>query len=524
VDHVILVDALRNAAFYPHPVDTIEYIQTHISSVFLTGDYAYKLKKPVDFGFLDFSTPELRRRFCEAEVELNRRLAPAVYLRVEPITLSEGRPTLGGTGEAVDWLVVMRQMDTERLGPNVLARGELDERLIDQVVEQLVPFYSNAATGSGVDRYGTVEGVKINTDENFEQTAEYVGTALSRRRYDGIRGYTDAFYRDRSDLFERRITEGRIRESHGDLHLGNIFFEDEPVIFDCIEFNERFRCGDVAVDLAFLAMDLDFRGRPELAQRLIDGYVECSGDHELRELMDFYRCYRAYVRGKIACFTSSDPGLTEEARNEHTDLARRYFQLAHRYAGGSSRPTLLVVFGLVGTGKTSVAEKLEQAYGWHLVSSDDVRKRLTGVGVDRRVYVPYEAGIYSPEMSRKTYDEMCNQAESLLTADLPVVVDGCFKRKSERVAVIETAERVGADVVFLQTTCEPDEQRRRLDERQQTETKSDGRVELIEPQLRDFDPPSPEHAHLFHTLPTGTSHEEAYARLDAFLRSRGLLE
>jgi aminoglycoside phosphotransferase family enzyme/predicted kinase len=523
VDHATLVDALRDPAFYPHPVEAIEYIQTHISSVFLTGDYAYKLKKPVDFGFLDFSTPELRRRFCEAEVELNRRLAPAVYLRVDPITLSEGRPTLGGTGEAVDWLVVMRQMDTERLGPNVLARGELDERLIDQIVDTLVPFYENAATGSGVDRYGTVEGVKFNTDENFEQTAEHVGTALSRRRYDEIRDYTDSFFRDRQDLFERRIAEGRVRESHGDLHLGNIFFEDEPVIFDCIEFNERLRCGDVAVDLGFLAMDLDFRGRPELAQRLVDRYVERSGDRELRELMDFYQCYRAYVRGKIACFTAADPGLEEEGRYEHTDLARRYFRLAHRYAGGSSRPTLLVVFGLVGTGKTSLATRLEQAHGWHLVSSDSVRKQLAGVGEDTRMYLPYDVGIYSPEMSRKTYDEMCRQAESLLTADLPVVVDGCFKRQSERLAVIETAERVGADVIFLQSTCEPDEQRRRLEKRQQTETRSDGRIDLIEPQLRDFDPPPPDHAHLFHTLPTGTTHEEAYARLEEFLSSHGLL-
>ncbi len=522
MDHAALAAALRDPSFYPHPVDHVEHIQTHISSVFLTGQLAYKLKKPMNFGFLDFSTPELRRQNCEAEVRLNRRLAPNVYLGVEPITLEGERPVLGGSGEIVDWLVVMRQLDGELLGPRVLERGELGAVLMDTLVDLLVPFYEDAATGEGVDRYGTVEAVAFNTDENFTQTEAYVGTALSRRRFDDVRAYTDAFMRDRADLFARRIVEGRVRDGHGDLHLGNIFFTATPVIFDCIEFNDRFRCGDVAVDLAFLAMDLDFRGRSDLARHFIDGYVRRAGDHELPDLLDFYRCYRAWVRGKVSCFATGDPDIGADEAAQYLDSARQYFQLAHRYAGGTSQPLLVVVFGLMGTGKTSLATHLAQRYGFHLVSSDSVRKRLAGVGEETRVYVPYGAGIYGEDMNRRTYAEMCRQASSLLAGDLPVVLDGSFKDNAERGPVIDLAQRAGARLLFIQTTCTEVEQRSRLESRQATETRSDGRVELMARQRREFEPPPPDQAHLFRTLDTGTSKDETRARLHALLCAEGL--
>ena len=317
MDHTSIVAAMKEPSFYGPSVGSVDFVQTHISSVFLTPDRAYKLKKPVHFGFLDFSTVELREKNCKAEVELNRRLAPEIYLGAVPVTLADGELSIDGQGEVVDWLVVMRRLEEEKLGVRVLERGELGERQIDQLVEILVPFYDEARTGEGVDRYGTIEAVKFNTDENFAQTEASVGKLISRHRFEHIRDWTDRFYRENAELFESRIAEGRIRESHGDLHLGNIFCDDPPVIFDCIEFNERFRCGDVAVDLAFLAMDLDFRGRPDLAARLIDGYVAASGDRRLPELLDFYKCYRAYVRGKIAAFTASDPALADAERREY---------------------------------------------------------------------------------------------------------------------------------------------------------------------------------------------------------------
>ncbi len=333
MDHASLVETLQTPAPYGHPVDRVEVVQTHISSVFLTGDFAYKLKKPMNFGFLDFTTAELRRRYCEAEVELNRRLAPSVYLRVLPVTVEDGAVVLDGAGEAVDWLVQMRQMDRTHLGPAVLARGALDAAKIDSVVDLLVPFYVAARTGPGVDEHGSVAAVKFNTDENFAQTEGFVGSALSREQFSLTRAFTNRFYADHGPLFARRVAEGRIRESHGDLHLGNIVFEPGgTIIFDCIEFNERFRCGDVAVDLAFLAMDLDFQGRPELSRHLVASFVEHSGDRELPALLDFYATYRAWVRGKIACFTSADPGLDAAGQRQQLELAQRYFALACSYA------------------------------------------------------------------------------------------------------------------------------------------------------------------------------------------------
>ena len=524
MNHATLVRALRRPSFYGPPVVGVDFLQTHISSIFLTGERAYKLKKPVNFGFLDFSTVELRELHCRAELSLNRRLAPDVYLGVVPVTRAGGRLHLDAPGEVVDWLVIMKQLDARLLGNEVSERGELSEDHVDQLVELLVPFYRDARTGAGVDRYGTLEAVRFNTDENFGQTEEYVGKLISRDRYRHIREWTDSFYRRRAALFERRIAAGRIRESHGDLHLSNIFFETPPVIFDCIEFNERFRCGDVAADLAFLAMDLDFRGWPELSRRLIDGYVVASGDTGLLELIDFYKCYRAYVRGKVSCLTSVDPALGERERRLQRNLARHYFGLAYRYAEGRSHPPLVVLYGLMGTGKTSVARLLREHYGWHVLSTDAVRKQISGVGEATRVYVPYNQGLYSPEMNRRTYEEVCRRAENLLLAGFPVAVDGAFKRRGERQPVIELAERAGARLLFLRTTCDSRTQRHRLEVRGHHDTRSDGRVELMERQRTEFEPPEPEHALLFASVSTDGPPGETRQRAVELLTAKGLLE
>ena len=523
IDHTQLVEALSDPSFYPHPVDDVRFIQTHISSVFLTGEFVYKLKKPVNFGFLDFSTVELRKLYCRAEVELNSRLAPSLYLRAAPITLDGDRLVLEGEGEVVDWVVVMNELDEQLLGSEVLARGELTEAHMDSLVDVLVPFYLNAATGEGIDQYGTVDAVKFNTDENFSQTKAYSGKLLSSERFKHIRRWTNSFYEDNGDLFERRIAEGRTRESHGDLHLRNVFLEDPPVIFDCIEFNERLRCGDVAVDLAFMAMDLDFNGRTDLAERFISRYVEASGDEELVRLLDFYKCYRAYVRGKIACFTSSDPALDNGARRAQRNLARRYFGLAYQYAGGSEQPSMVVLYGLMGSGKTNVARYLRERFGWHMISTDAVRKQISGVGENTRVYVPYNEGLYSPEMNQKTYEEVCRRAENLLLGGFPVVVDGAFKYQNEREPVIEAAQRTGARLLFIQTICETEEQRRRLEKRQQHDTRSDGRVELMEHQRADFEAANVDFEHLFHVISTDGPKPQTRSLVEELLRSESLL-
>jgi hypothetical protein len=523
LDHAALVKALLEPSFYDDPVDEVRFLQTHISSVFLTGKRVYKLKKPVNFGFLDFSTVDLREKNCRAEVELNRRLAPSVYIDAVPVTVSGDTVALDGDGEVVDWVVVMRELDGRLLGTEVLERGELTKSHMDALVDVLVPFYRSAATGEGVDAFGTVAGVKFNTDENFSQTEAYVGKLVSRDRFEHIQAWTDAFYEAHAELFERRIAEGRTRESHGDLHLRNIFFEDQPVIFDCIEFNERLRCGDIAVDIAFLAMDLDFNERQDLSTHFIDRYVEASGDTELLDVLDFYKCYRAYVRGKIACFTSTDPALDATAQRAQRNLARRYFGLAYEYAGGSERASLVVLYGLMGTGKTSVARHLREKFGWHVLSTDAVRKQISGIGENTRVYVPYNEGLYSPEMNARTYAEVCERAENLLHGGFPVIVDGAFKRQSERQPVIEAARHAGARLVFIRTTCAGDEQRERLEGRQQHDTRSDGRVELMEDQRADFEPANPGAECYFHTVDTSGPKPETQAKVEALLKKESVL-
>ena len=320
----------------------------------------------------------------------------------------------------------------------------------------------------------------------------------------------------------RRIAEGRIRESHGDLHLRNIFFLDEPVVFDCIEFNPRLACGDVAVDLAFLKMDLDFTTTRSLPSIWWYQYVAASGDDELRELMDFYCTYRAYVRGKIAAFTQSDPSLEKAEQRRQRNLARRYFGLAHRYAGGTSQPLVVVLYGLMGTGKTWIGRYLRESRRWSLLSTDAVRKQLAGVGEDTRVYVPYNEGLYSPEMNRKTYAEVARRAENMLLGGFPVVIDGAYKTAEDRRPLLEGRRACRRPRCC---SCRPSARwtssiagspiARRHD------TRSDGRVELMEHQRRDFEP-APAEDPRFAQVDTSGAVEDTRRRVDDLLSGNGL--
>ncbi len=332
MDLPFLQKALLRPEIYPDHPRAVKSMETHISLLFLTGSYVYKVKKPVNFGFLDFTTLEKRKFFCEQEVKLNRRLSPTVYLDVVTITQAGNRIILGGPGEPAEYAVKMRQIPEEFLMDKLLEKKKVTPKMIEAVSEKLVKFYFAAETNDLIKDFARPERVKQDTDENFEQTKKYVDVTISGLVYKEVKDKTDDFFRRKEEIFYQRIATNRIRDCHGDLRLEHIFWGDEISIFDCIEFNERFRYTDVAADMAFLAMDLDYHGRQDLSEHLIRAFVGESGDHGLMEMLDFYKCYRAYVRGKVESFRLDDPHIPEVEKNEALKRAKKYFDLAHSYA------------------------------------------------------------------------------------------------------------------------------------------------------------------------------------------------
>ncbi len=327
------IQALLVPGAYPHEVDKVELVQTHISFVLLGGEFVYKFKKVVDFGFLDFSTREKRKYCCEQELLLNRRLCPEIYLGLVTVSRQGEGFVLDGDGEVVEYGIKMKRMPEERMMSKVIERGELKKKDIEEIVASLVPFYEQASKGEEIDGFGRADAVAVNVLENFDQLKEFVGgSALSEEQLVEISTYARSVLAGK-ELFEGRIERGKIRDCHGDLYSANICLADKVYIYDCIEFNQRFRYCDVASDVAFLAMDLDFHGQGELAKFFIDRFCEQSGDDGLRNMLNFYTCYRAVVRGKISLFTAADPAVSGEVKEKLFSDGGRYFKLACTYAG-----------------------------------------------------------------------------------------------------------------------------------------------------------------------------------------------
>ncbi len=487
-----LIQKLLKKEAYPHHPEEIKLLQTHISYVFLADDLVYKIKKPVDFGFLDFTTLEKRKFFCEREVELNRRLCPEIYLGVVPVVEQNDKAFFEGEGEPVEWAVKMKRMPEEGMMGRLIKEGRLKLKHIDLIVDKLVPFYQEAETGPEVNKYGSLETISFNVNENFTQTKDFVGKALARHRYDFIVNWSNTFMEENKKLFEERVARGFIRDGHGDLYSANICF-DEPqnkvYIFDCIEFNDRFRCGDVAQDLAFLAMDLDFHQLKDFSGYFIEKYVKLSGDQGLLELLDFYKCYRAYVRGKIGCFTWASPEVDEKTKETNLAAAKRYFDLAYLYAGGS--PILVVVFGLSGTGKSTLARVLSERLLANYYNSDIVRKRMLEIPPEEHVYEPFGKGIYSEEMTQKTYEAMASYAVADLGTGRDVVLDATYRSKALRATILEQIKDLGIDWLWVQCVAPDEIIKKRFEERAKKEGEpSDGRWEIYVKQKEVFEPPS----------------------------------
>ncbi len=478
-----LVEALLKPEAYPNHPHNVEFTQTQMSFVFLTGDYVFKIKKPVNLGYLDYTTLEKRHYFCQQELELNRRLSPDVYLEVVSIVENGGRISIGDKGEIIEYAVKMRQLPRDRNMDSLLPRGQVTEEMVVSVAKKLAVFHDSAMTNPQIKTFGKLDAILTNITENFTQTKKYIGKSTSALQYDRINVYNDEFTRANKLLFQKRVDNGRIKDCHGDLHAAHVCFANGIYIYDCIEFNDRFRYCDVASEVAFLAMDLDRYQRADLSQAFINAYVKFSQDEELLQLLNFYKCYRAYVRGKVESFKLDDPFIAD--KETALAAAKGYFDLAYRYT--KEKPFLLITSGLVGTGKTTVAQALSQSLGFTVISSDITRKKLAGISPTEHRFEEFRGGIYSEGFSRKTYDEMFAQARALLDQGQSVILDASFKKKNERARARSLAEETNADFVVIECTLDEKTIKSRLEQRLKEGSVSDGRWEVYESQKQDFD-------------------------------------
>ncbi|WP_130931321.1 bifunctional aminoglycoside phosphotransferase/ATP-binding protein [Pseudomonas sp. Sample_24] len=440
-----LIAALQNPALYPHSVDGFQLIETHISWVLLTGDFAYKVKKPMNFGFLDFTTLEARKHFCGEELRLNQRLTDDLYLEVLPITGSAEAPQLGGDGPAIEYVLKMRQFPQTGLLSTLQANGELTTAHIDEMAAQIARFHLNAPKVPAEHEAGTPDSVMAPVRQNFEQILPFISDKADLQQLDALQAWAESSFERLKPLLVQRKADGFIRECHGDIHLGNATVIDgKVVIFDCIEFNEPFRFTDVYADSAFLAMDLEDRGLKCLARRFISQYLELTGDYQGLELLNFYKAYRALVRAKVALF-SMPADATPVQRATSLRQYRNYANLAESYSTIPSR-FMAITHGVSAVGKSHVAMRLVEALGAIRLRSDVERKRLFG---EQTMANDLQAGIYSSEANTATYQRLHEIAAVILHAGFPVVVDATYLKHDQRDSAAKVAEATGAPFLIL---------------------------------------------------------------------------
>ncbi len=481
-----LIQALQNPALYDHPVTEFRVLETHISWVILTGDYAYKIKKPMDFGFLDFSTLARRKYFCEEELRLNQRLAEKLYLDVLPITGTDSEPQIGGTGEAIEYAIRMRQFEQSQLLDARQERGQLEPELLTALARQTAEFHHRIPQVPADKPLGTPEAVYGAMQENFDQIRPLLDDAALLEQVDRLEAWTRSTFELNRPLIQQRRDQGYVRECHGDLHLANItVYEGEVTVFDCIEFSEPFRWIDVINDLAFLLMDLESRREQPLASLVLNTYLEFRGDFQGLALLPLYKAYRAMVRAKIALFTMGNPSLTQADRDGLLQRYRDYAALAESYSEIPSR-FLLATTGLSASGKSVTSRALAMELGLIRLRSDVERKRLFGLGpLDQSKSTP-KGNIYTDEATRQTYDTLAALAAQMLSYGQAVIVDAACLRQAERDQLAAVAESQG--VPFALIDCEAPEKLRRQWIRERSGDASEADESLLDEQKTWLEP------------------------------------
>jgi uncharacterized protein len=523
-----LVSALRNAALMQAPGDRVTVLETHISYVLLTGQFAYKIKKAVNLGFLDYRSLLARRFYCEEELRLNRRLAPALYLDVVAITGSPEAPALGGAGPAIEYAVRMRAFPQDALATRALERGQLSAGHIDALATQVAAFHGAADTAPADGALGAPHAILRLALQNFSQLRPLLDDQADLSTLDALADWTLEQHATCARAMARRREQGFIRECHGDLHLGNIaLVEGRPLIFDCIEFNDEMRWIDVMSEVAFTMMDLQGRGRADLAQRFLNAYLEIGGDYEGLSVLRFYLVYRAMVRAKVACVRAAQlpPGDTRAAlRAEY----RSHVQLASALTR-ACEPAIVITHGFAGSGKTTHSQALLETVGAVRIRTDVERKRIHGLRPTDRRAAGVDAGLYTPAATRSTYLRAIALARSATAAGYVTIVDGAFMKHWQRQLFRELAAELGIPFVIVAFVANETTLRERIGRRLHAASDaSDADLAVLEHQLRTREPLAPEEladtvVHEADTLPDPSQPQERWSEVrDRLSAARGV--
>lgn len=523
-----LFEDLLHPDAYPDPrPKAVELRETHISAVHLLEADVYKVKKPVNFGFLDFSTREQRRAACEAEVRLNRRLSPDVYLGVVPITRdSKGQHHIGGEGEVVEHAVHMRRLPDEERADLLLARGALGPPEVDRIAEAIVRFHASCRSDETTAEHGKAEAIAVNVEENFAQTRDVLTHYMSDAEAAEIEEYQRGALVELSHIFAERIERGAVRDGHGDLRLEHVYLRPngEVTILDCIEFNDRFRYADIACDLAFLTMDLTHMRRADLAEQLLLTYAQKSNDFDLYSVIDFYESYRAFVRAKISTFLAENEAAPHALRTAAKDDARRHFLLAIAAERSQLlRRVVVAVGGIIAAGKSTLAAWISEQLSAPVVEADRTRKSMLGVSATTKVHDGAFAGAYDKSFTDRVYSELMRRASVVLASGRPVVLDASFRSPEMRMAAKELARSHGVPFYFVECRAPASICKERLSQRQnQSSTVSDGRLAIFDDFVREWQSPAElgpsEHIVVDTSRPPDETHREVVDKIAVWPR------
>ncbi len=476
-----LIRSLLNPDVYDHAVKAIQLIETHISWVILTGEFAYKIKKPVNLGFLDFSTLAKRRLCCSEELRLNSRLAAEIYREVVAISGTPDQPELHGTGETIEYAVKMVQFAQQAQLDIMLANGELKKHHMDAIASLVAEFHANTDIAAADSAYGDPEHVYQPVAENFSQIRQHLHTNRYDPQLAELKDWSKAAFESLTSLFEKRKHDGFIRECHGDMHLRNlVWFKGKPLAFDCLEFNPALRWIDTLSEVAFLVMDLQDRTQPQLAQRFLNSYLEQSGDYLGMPLFRFYLVYRALVRAKVDAIRAGQPGISTHDKREAEDEFHAYLKLAQRYTQ-DIKPKLIITRGMSASGKSTLTLPLLELTGAIRIRSDIERKRLYNIDTGSDSKADIDKGIYSVEAGIKTYEKLRQLAGSVLDAGYSVIVDAAFLKHEQRLPFMQLAVEKELPFIILEFIASADTLRQRIEAR--TDDVSDADLSVLEHQL-----------------------------------------